>query len=164
MYGTASQSKHEALARWGAIPIDYKTQDFVEVLQQAEPEGLDFVFEGMGGNHADRALAVLAHGGKLVAYAAPIGRVAIVKDMFKLIRTNVFSKGRSAEFYGITALYLRDKRPFMEDVIKLFNLLGAKKIKPVIEEKFPILEAQQANELLESGKVIGNIVLVASDY
>jgi NADPH:quinone reductase-like Zn-dependent oxidoreductase len=41
-------------------------------------------------------------------------------------------------------------------------LLGEGKIKPVIANKFPILEAAQANTLLESGQVTGNLVLVAS--
>ena len=48
MYGIASRSKHSALTELGAIPIDYHTQDFVEVIRQAEPDGLDFVFNGMG--------------------------------------------------------------------------------------------------------------------
>ena len=64
-------------------------------------DGLNFVFEGMGGEHGDRALAILRRGGKLVAYAAPSGGVSsIVKDMFKLIRVNLFLKGKSAEFYA----------------------------------------------------------------
>ena len=71
--------------------------------------------------------------------------------------------GKSAEFYGITALYLRDKKPFMEDLPKLFKLLEEGKIKPIITQKFPLLEAAKANELLESGQVSGNIVLLAPE-
>jgi NADPH:quinone reductase-like Zn-dependent oxidoreductase len=55
-----------------------------------------------------------------------------------------------------------DKRPFMDDLPVLFNLFDEGKIRPIIAKKFPILEAAQANELLESGQVIGNIVLLAS--
>ena len=51
----------------------------------------------------------------------------------------------------------------MEDLPVLFKLLEEGKIKPVITARFPILEAAQANELLESGKVIGNIVLLAPE-
>ena len=160
MYGTASQNKHNILIEFGAIPIDYRTQDFVKILREIEPNGLDFVFEGMGGEHADRALAVLRRG-KLVSYAAPVGLLSILKDMVKLLQVNLLSKGKRAEFYGITALYLRDKQPFMEDLPKLFNMLAEGKIKPVITEKLPLLEARKANELLESGNVTGNIVLLA---
>jgi NADPH:quinone reductase-like Zn-dependent oxidoreductase len=163
MYGTASQSKHNILTQFGAIPIDYHTQDFVEVIRQAEPDGLDFAFEGIGGNHGGRALSILRRGGKLVAYAAPVGWLNIVKDAFNLVRVNLFSNGKKAEFYGITALYLRDKKPFMEDLPKLFSMLEEGKIKPVITEKLSILEARKANDLLESGQVTGNIVLLAPE-
>jgi NADPH:quinone reductase-like Zn-dependent oxidoreductase len=51
----------------------------------------------------------------------------------------------------------------MEDWATLFKLLEEDKIKPVIMKKFPILGAAQANRLLESGQVIGNIVLLAPE-
>jgi len=71
--------------------------------------------------------------------------------------------GKTIEFYGITALYMRDKKPFMEDLPLLFNLLEEGKIDPVISAKLPILEARKANELLESGQVTGNVVLLAPE-
>jgi len=46
MYGIASKSKHHVLTKYGATPIDYRTQDFVEVIRKAEPDGLDAVFDG----------------------------------------------------------------------------------------------------------------------
>jgi NADPH:quinone reductase-like Zn-dependent oxidoreductase len=51
----------------------------------------------------------------------------------------------------------------LEDWATLFELLEEVKIKPVITTKYPNLEAAKANELLESGKVIGNIVLIAPE-
>ena len=59
MYGLASPSKHHILAEYGATPIDYHTQDFVEVIRRAEPEGIDYVFNGMGEETFERGLAVL---------------------------------------------------------------------------------------------------------
>ncbi|MBU0512817.1 MAG: zinc-binding dehydrogenase, partial [Chloroflexi bacterium] len=44
-----------------------------------------------------------------------------------------------------------------------FSLLEVGKIKPVIMKKFSIMEAAQANALLESSQVIGNIVLLAPE-
>lgn len=164
MYATASQSKHPILIELGATPIDYRSQDFVEVICQTEPGGLDFVFEGIGGQQADQALNVLRQGGKLVAYAAPVGGlVGILRDVIKIIGTNLLPNGKSIEFYGITALYLRDKKPFMEDLPLLLEMLAEGKIKPVITTRLPLLEARKANELLESGKVTGNIVLLAPE-
>ena len=163
MYGLASRSKHNVLTELGAIPIDYNTQDFVDVIHQAEPNGLDFVFDGLGGDYAERSLAVLRQGGKLVEYPAPGGFSALLRGLAKLALVNLLPNGKSATFYGITALYLRDKRPFMEDLPVLFQLLSEGKIKPIIAQKFPILEAAQANVLLESGQVIGNVVLLAPE-
>jgi len=51
----------------------------------------------------------------------------------------------------------------MEDMPVLFNLLAEGKIKPLLSTRLPLLEARQANELLESGKVSGNIVLLAPE-
>jgi NADPH2:quinone reductase len=51
----------------------------------------------------------------------------------------------------------------MEDLPVLFDLLKAHKLKPIIAQKFPILEAAEANKLLESGKANGKIVLLAPE-
>jgi NADPH2:quinone reductase len=77
--------------------------------------------------------------------------------------TNLLPNGKTAEFYGISALYARDKKPFMQDLPLLFNLLAEGKIKPLITAQLPLLEARQANELLESGQMTGNIVLLAPE-
>ncbi len=163
MYGTASSNKHQILTDLGAIPIDYHSQDFVQVIRQAEPNGLDFVFDGMGGEEGERGLVVLRPGGKLVGYAAPTGLRSMLMGALKLAYVNLLPNGKSADFYGIYALYLRDKKPFMEDLPRLFKLLEEGKIKPIISTQLPLLEARKANELLESGQVAGNIVLLGPD-
>ena len=163
MYGTASPDKHQILTKLGAIPIDYHTQDFVDVLCKTEPDGLDFVFDGMGGAESDRGLAVLHRGGKLVAYAPPTGLGKLLKDLVKLVFVNLRSNGKKVESYGISAIYMRNKKPFMEDLPVLFKLLEEAKIKPIISARFPILEAAKANELLESGRVVGNVVLLSPE-
>jgi NADPH:quinone reductase-like Zn-dependent oxidoreductase len=162
MYGTASHSKHNTLTELGAIPIDYHTQDFVDVICHAEPDGLDFVFDGMGGDYAERGLEVLRKGGMLVEYAPSAGFFALLRGLAKLALVNLRPSGKSVQSYGISALYRMDKRPFMDDLHVLFNLLEEGKIKPIIAKKFPILEAAKANEMLENGQIIGNIVLLAS--
>ncbi|HTX79663.1 MAG TPA: medium chain dehydrogenase/reductase family protein [Longilinea sp.] len=163
MYGTASASKHSLLSELGATPIDYHMRDFVAVIHQAEPDGLDFVFDGLGGEYSDRGLAVLKRGGKLVGYASPAGVGSLLAGLVKMTFVNLSPNGKRADFYGISALYQRDKKPFMEDLPVLFKLLEESKIRPVIAQKFPILQAAKANELLEGGAVAGNLVLLAPD-
>ena len=162
MYATASRNNHDLLVEHGAIPIDYHSQDFADVIHEAEPNGIDFVLEGIGGNHIPRAFKVLRRGGKLVEYGNS-GFIALLLDLVKLQMLTWFSNGKSSEFYGITGIYRKDKQTFMEDLPVLFNLLQEGKLKAIIAAKFPILEAAKANELLESRKVNGKIVLLAPE-
>jgi len=162
MYGIASTSKHDILTEYDATPIDYRTQDFVEVIQKAEPDGLDVVLDGIGGDYFKRGFSLLRRGGTYVGYGNPLSVSRTLRFLGQLILFNLLPNGRSAKSYG-TGLYLFNRRPFMEDWATLFKLLEEGKIKPVIMKKFPILEACQANVLLESGQVIGNIVLLAPE-
>jgi len=162
MYGIASTSKHNILTEYGATPIDYHTQDFVEVIRQAEPNGLDAVFDGMGGDYLDRGFSLLRRGGTWVQYGNPLSFSGLLLLLAKLILFNVLPNGKSLKLYGTTTSKF-GRRPFLEDWATLFKLLEEGKIKPIIAKKFPILEAAKANELLESGQVTGNIVLLAPE-
>jgi NADPH:quinone reductase-like Zn-dependent oxidoreductase len=162
MYGVASKSKHAILTEYGATPIDYKTQDFAQVLRQMEPGGLDFAFDGMGGDYLTRGYDLLKRGGQWVSYANPFSRRGLFRLLGKLIWLNLPHTGRKLKLYGTGTSFL-DMSPFQEDWAVLFKLLGEGQIQPVIAAKFPILEAAKANQLLESGQVIGNIVLLAPE-
>ncbi|MBN1312952.1 MAG: zinc-binding dehydrogenase [Anaerolineae bacterium] len=162
MYGLASKSKHAILAEYGATPIDYHTEDFVAVIRQLEPGGLDAVFDGMSGDYLPQGFSLLRRGGVWVSYANPFSLSGLLRLFGRLILLNLLPNGRALKLYGTGASYL-DRRPFLEDWAALFDLLGEGKISPVIAAKFPILEAGKANELLESGQVIGNIVLLAPE-
>ncbi len=162
MYGLASKSKHSILTEYGATPIDYRTQDFVQVIRQAEPEGLDAVFDGMGGDYFGRGYSLLRGGGKLVCYGNPLGILSALKFLGQTVLYNLLPNGKSAAGYG-TGISRFNRRPFLEDWRTLFKLLEDREIDPVIAARFPILEAAKANELLESGQVVGNIVLLAPE-
>ena len=160
MYGIASRRKHSALTDLGAIPIDYDTQDFVEVIRQAEPEGLDFVFNGMGEEYFERGLAVLRRGGVLVHYGGPQSFARFLLLMAKFILYNLLPNGKAIKGYGTHRV---DSGLLKEDWAELFKLLEEGHIRPSIAARFPILEAARANELLESGQVTGNVVLLAPE-
>jgi len=162
LYGIASKSKHHILLEYGAEPIDYRAQDFVEVIRRSEPDGLDVVLDGIGGDYIKRSFSLLRRGGTFVGYANPFSLSRMFRFLGQIILYNLLPNGRSAKYYGTGSSRI-DRRPFLEDWAALFTLLEEGKIKPVIARKFPILEASQANELLESGQVVGNIVLVAPE-
>ena len=160
MYGLASPSKHHMLTEYGATPIDYHTQDFAELIRQAEPEGIDYVFNGMDEDTFERSLAVLKRGGVLVHYGGPQSFTRFLLLVVKLITYNLLPNGKKIEGYGTHRLGVE---LFREDWQKLFSLLEEGKIKPVIAQKFPLLEAPRAYALLESGTVTGNLVLLAPE-
>ncbi len=162
MYALASQSKHSVLLEYGAIPIDYHKEDFVEIVRQAEPAGLDAVFDGVGGDYFQRGFSVVRHGGVLVGFANPLSFSGMLRLFGRLILYNVWPNGKSARYYGTGASRF-NRRPFLEDWTALFQLLAEGQIKPVIMQKLPLLEAAKANALLESGSVIGNVVLQTPD-
>jgi NADPH:quinone reductase-like Zn-dependent oxidoreductase len=162
MYGIASKSKHHILTEYGATPIDYHTQDFVEVIRQAEPDGLDAVFDGMVWGYLDRGFSLLRHGGTWVQYGNPLSFSGLLGLLARLILFNALPNRRSLKLYGTTTSKFGRGR-YLEDWATLFRLLEEGKINPIIARKFPILEAAQANALLESGQVIGNLVLVAPE-
>lgn len=162
MYGVASKSKHSVLLEYGAIPIDYRSQDFVDVIEEAEPAGLDIVLDGMAGNCFRRGFSALGRGGTLVGYGNPLS----VSGMFRMLgQVALFSlspNGKVAKYYS-TGKSLLNRRPFLEDWATLFQLLHEGKIKPIIAARFPIAQAAEANALLESGRVVGNVVLVTPE-
>jgi NADPH:quinone reductase-like Zn-dependent oxidoreductase len=160
MYGLASPSKHSTLTELGAIPIDYHTQDFVEVIRQAEPEGLDFVFNGMAEEYFERGLAVLRRGGVMVHYGGPESFSRMLLLLAKLVLYNLLPNGKSVKGYGTHRV---DIGLLKEDWAELFRLLEAGQIEPIIAARFPLLEAARANELVESGQVTGNVVLLAPE-
>jgi len=164
LYAIASKSKHAILTEYDATPIDYRSQDFAAEIQQAEPGGLDVVLDGM--NRLDdirRSLPLLRRGGRMVSFGEPASLPELFRILAILIKVKLLPKGKSFKLYGTSTYFLGDRKPFLEDWATLFRLLEEGKIKPIIYARFPILEAARANQLLESGPVVGNIVLLAPE-
>lgn len=160
MYGLASVGKHAILIEYGAAPIDYRTQDFVAVIRQAEPDGLNYVFNGMGEEYFERGLAVLQRGGLFVHYGGPQNFSRFLLLIAKLLWYNLLPNGKKIVGYGTHRLGVD---LFKEDWTKLFELLETGQIKPIIVETFSLLEAPKAYALLESGAAAGNVVLLAPE-
>jgi NADPH:quinone reductase-like Zn-dependent oxidoreductase len=160
MYGTASGKKQDVLIEHGAFPIDYQSQYFVDVIRKREPDGIDYVFDGVGGMNIQPGFQILRRGGQFVEYGYS-GIFQFLIDNLRLQFLNWLPNSKSGDFYGITATYRKDKGSVTEDLLMLFSLLEEDKINPIIYQKYPILDAANANELLESGEVIGKIVLLA---
>jgi NADPH:quinone reductase-like Zn-dependent oxidoreductase len=160
MYGTASIEKHSLIKEQDAIPFNYKSPVWMDKLKELEPEGVDFVIDGIGGQYIGHGFCTLNAGGKLVEYAYPNFR-GMLAGLIKLKLLSLSPNGKQGYFYGISANYKKDKISIHEDMESHFDLLNDKKIKPIIAGRFPILEAANANRLLETVNISGKIVLVA---
>ncbi len=110
MYGVASRSKHQIITEYGAIPIDYRTEDFGEVLRQAEPEGMDVVIDGMmRWETIQGGFALLRNGGRLVSYGEPAGFSVLFRILRKVLAVNLFQRGKSIKLYGTSFYFLGDQ-------------------------------------------------------
>jgi len=163
-YGAASAPKHDLVRSLGAIPIDYRAGSIDRLTRALEPTGVDYAFDAVGGANISRCIGALRRGGKLVGFgfmgaSGRLSQLAMFADIFLGARL----RGRVGKFYGITMLYRRDPNQLREDLAKIFSLLAARKIDPLVNTTFPLLEARQALELLASGSVEGKIVLTIAD-
>jgi NADPH2:quinone reductase len=177
MYGTCSSRGAAAVSELGGVPIDYRNQDYVKEIHRLTGDGVDAVFDPIGGAHLWQSRAALRPGGKVVGYG---NTTSLRGDGLGSGRT-----GRRNRLHGIPlyAMYivagwllpgrkrvvpysiqtLKRLRPalFRQDLIALLELLQQRKIKPLIAQRFTLAEARQAQELLGKGGVIGKIVLVS---
>ena len=157
IFATAgSRDKCHACEKLGATRgIDYKHEDFVQVVREATSNrGVDVVLDMIGGDYIARNLSILAVEGRHVSIATQRGVVAEVNFgpiMGKrLTMTGSGLRPRSVEDKGAMAASLRRQ---------VWPLLESGKVKPVIHRTFPLAEAGEAHRLLESSTHIGKIML-----
>ncbi|MDL1860620.1 zinc-binding dehydrogenase [Betaproteobacteria bacterium PRO7] len=178
MYGTCSSRGASAVSDLGAIPIDYRHQDFVQEIHRLTGDGVDAVFDPIGGSHLWHSREALRAGGRVVGYGLITsirgeGLTSGRPERRQRFRgTAIFGlyiaggwllPGRKRVIpYSIQTLKRLKPEWFRQDLIALFDLLQQKKIKPLIAQRFPLAEARNAHELLEKGGVIGKIVLNVS--
>lgn len=176
MYGTCSARGASAVTELGGIPIDYQDQDFVQEIHRLTGEGVDVVFDGIGGSHIWRSRKALRRGGRVVAYGLtgmlsggrlvsgrsggrhPIRGIAIFG--LYIVGSWLLPDRKRVIPYSIQTLKRLRPAMFREDLIALFDLLKQQKIKPLIAQRLPLVEARHAQELLGKGGVTGKIVLV----
>lgn len=162
VYALASGHKHEALEKLNVKPIDYKSKNWIKMLKTQVPEGFDYVFDGVGKSYINKGFSLLKKGGILVAFGYP-GFLGMLQGAIKIMLLNSLPNGRNAEIYGISGAYAKDKSTILSDLKTLLLLLKAGKIKPIISNRMSLLNAAEANRLLESGAVSGKIVLLAPE-
>lgn len=135
--------------------IDYKSEDFVEVIrQQTGGRGVDVVLDMVGGDYIARDIEIMAVDGRHVSIAflqGPKVSLNMMPVMTKrLTLTGSTLRARPVPEKGRIANALREK---------VWPLLEAGKVRPVIHRVFPLDQAAEAHRLMESSAHIGKIVL-----
>ncbi len=138
------------------IAVNYQHDDFVQAVARATNDrGVDIVLDMIGGDYLPRNLACLATGGRHISIATQGGSTATI-DLRLIMRQNLTLTGGTlrpqpvAVKGAIRDAILRDVWPGV--------VAGA--IRPIIHATFPLNDACSAHQTLESGTVIGKIVLV----
>lgn len=164
MYGTASRNKHETLTNLGATSIDYQTEDFVKRVQSLTGDGVDVVFDPIGGTHIWQSYQALRKGGRLIVYGVHTiveeGMLSLALGLILSWFLNLLPDHKSIMNYSVTRPKYSLPKWCRSDLIDLLELLEHGKIKPIVAEKIPLVDVVYAHELLEKGMVNGKLVLV----
>jgi putative PIG3 family NAD(P)H quinone oxidoreductase len=136
--------------------VNYKEEDFVEAAKTfTEGKGVDVILDMVGGDYLPRNIKALAPDGRHVSIAFLSGSKAEINFMPVMLKrltlTGSTLRPQTVERKGEIAQALRER---------IWPLIAAGEIKPVIHASFPLAEAAEAHELMESSRHIGKIMLV----
>jgi len=157
VYTTAgSADKCAACEELGAErAINYREEDFVDVLKQATgKKGIDVILDMVGGDYIQRNIKAAARDGRIVNIAYLNGSKAEVDFMMVMLKrltlTGSTLRIRSAAEKAAIAGALRKT---------VWPLIEAGKVKPQLFKTFPLAQADKAHALMETSAHIGKIVL-----
>ncbi len=141
VWGTASGSNREYVQDLGADRVvDYTQVDFREAVRTEYPDGVDVVFDCVGGEVLQKSTDIVRKGGRLIS---------IVADPAGLGRTDIHS-----DFVFVA--------PNSSQLTELARMVEQERLKTHLSEVLPfgLEEAKKAHELSESGRTRGKMVLV----
>lgn len=155
MYGTSSsEDKLERVKALGLQHgINYKQRDYEEAIKElTRGEGVDAVFEMLGGEHTTRSVRCLRDFGRVIVYGAATGEPALVDARV------LYAKGASV--HGLWLTYLSAKRELMNQAWEdLSTWMAQGHLRPVVGAVLPLEQAADAYRLLLERKNFGKVVL-----
>jgi NADPH:quinone reductase-like Zn-dependent oxidoreductase len=157
-YGTSSSD--EKLARVKELglqhAINYKQQDYEEAIKNLTyGEGVDAVFEMLGGEHTAKSLRCLRDFGRVIQYGTATGKQPQLDVRALYVK--------SAMVQGLWLTYLSQKREIMDPAWQqLSEWINQRKLSPVIGQVFQFDRAIEAYKVLQQGKNYGKIVIKLS--
>jgi NADPH:quinone reductase-like Zn-dependent oxidoreductase len=177
IFGTASGSKHDAIAEQGVVhPIDYRTSDFEqEVRRITNGEGVDVIMDALGPTSFRKDYRLLRPGGRLIMYGlsevqSGTGKrdiPAAVRSLAKMpLATMPWWKSLSIMnenkgVFGLNMLHWWDAEGSIDRLVDpLMAGLGNGDLDPVVAEAFPFDRAADAHRMIEERRNVGKVVLV----
>jgi NADPH:quinone reductase-like Zn-dependent oxidoreductase len=166
-YGTASAAKRDVVTSNGGIPIDYRDEDFVQVIRALPGGSAHAVFDPIGGGHFNRSSSVVARGGIMVAYGQS---AALVNDKANMLvgargmlggifLPKLLPNGKRTTFYNAWSLEKSQPTAYRTDLAEVMWLLADGRITPPVGKTVPLERAADAQLLLAQGSVRGKVVL-----
>jgi len=155
MYGTSSSEEKLAGVKKLGLQhgINYKQHDYEEVVKNlTHGEGVDAVFEMLGGEHTAKSLRCLRDFGRVIQYGTATGKQPQL-DVRALY-------AKSGIVQGLWLTYLSQKREIMEPAWqRLSTWIAEGKLIPQIGQVLPLSRAVEGYKALEEGKNFGKVVL-----
>jgi NADPH:quinone reductase-like Zn-dependent oxidoreductase len=169
VYGTASPSKHEAIASFGVDhPVDY---DFVPAVRRiaGERRPLDLAFDAIGGSSFRKSFSLLRPGGRLVCFGAsqvqggerrsPLRAAGVLARMPRFNAIKLMRESKSV--IGLNMLALWDATQTLDEYIgPLTEWIERDAIHPVVAKSFPLEEGAAAHRYVHERRNVGKVVLV----
>jgi putative PIG3 family NAD(P)H quinone oxidoreductase len=136
--------------------IDYRQEDFTAIVKEAtQGRGVDVILDMVGGSYVEKNLRALAVEGRLVQIAFLQGSKVTLDLAHVMVRRQTITgstlRPRPVADKAAIAGRLREK---------VWPLIEAGKVRPVIDRTFPLAEAAAAHQPMESSRHIGKILLV----
>lgn len=157
VYATAgSKEKCEACERLGAKrAINYKTEDFAEVIKTETTHGVDTILDMIGASYFDRNVASLAKDGCLSIIAFLGGALAEKVNLAPIMVKRLTITGST-----MRPRTVEEKRAIRDDLLsEVWPLLEAGTVAPLIYRTFAFEEVVEAHRLMETSSHIGKIML-----
>jgi NADPH2:quinone reductase len=154
-----SDEKCDACRKLGAdAAINYRTQDFVALTKEATGgKGADVILDMVGGDYIERNYEAAAVEGRIVQIAFQKSPKATV-DFRRLMLKRLHHTGST-----LRARSVADKEAIAAAMAeKVLPLIAAGRARPVMDSRYPLIEAARAHARMESSAHIGKIVLTAA--
>jgi len=138
--------------------INYREEDFVQVVKDLAKGGVDLILDMVGGDYIQRNIKALAPDGRL-AYIAFLGGSKVTVDFAPLMLKRITLTGSTLRARPV-AFKAQAARELEE---RVWPLIAAGKVKPVMAATFALEQASAAHSLMESSQHIGKIVLTLEE-